>query len=305
MAAGALALPAQAQEPEQLAITGEGVRGAPVSARREGPGHAVGPVFERMERAGLDLHQRNLVLAGATGAAFALYGWNKWWDRGFSGDFRVGREGWFGSDTQYGGTDKLGHLFTNYASTRLLAQAFEAAGNGREDSIRLAAWTSLGIFTGIEVLDGLSRDFRFGPEDALANAAGVGLGVLMLAQPGLDERFDFRFAYRPSTGSRFDPFGDYAGQRYLVVAKADGFPDLRRHRVLRYLELGIGYQARFTPGGERRRDLYVGVSLNLSRLLADTAYQGNKGTTATQRAAETAFEFIQFPAGGYTRHRLD
>lgn len=269
------------------------------------PRRAVGPLFGRLERAGLDLHQRNLLLAGAASAAFAMYGWNKWWSRGFGGGFKVAGEGWFGRGTAYGGTDKLGHLFTNYASARLLTAAFEAAGNGRAESIRLAGWTTLGIFTGIEVVDGLSRDFRFSPEDALMNAAGVGLGVLMQTQPALDEKFDFRFAYRPSIGSSFDPFGDYSGQRYLLVAKADGFKSLRQLPVLRYLELGIGYQARFASGSQRRRDVYVGISLNLSRLLADAAYGASRGTTPTQRAAETAFEFVQLPAGASVRHGLD
>lgn len=265
---------------------------------------ARGP-FASLERAGFDLGERNALIIGTTSAAFLAYGRAKWWDQDFGGGFKTHGEGWFGRGTTYGGADKLGHAFTNYASTRLLTRAFQANGNAREDSVRLAALTSIGIFTGIEVLDGFSRQYRFSAEDALMNVAGAGLGVVMESLPGLDEKFDFRFGYRPSAGSRFDPFGDYSGQRYLIVAKADGFAALRNVPVLRYLELGVGYQARFMPDGERRRDAYVGVSLNLSRLLADGAYGGRSGSTSFQRAAELAFELVQFPTAAYVRKGLD
>lgn len=277
---------------------GSGLHAEPSKPRPTGP-------FAAPERSGFDLDQRNILLIGTTTAAFAAYGRAKWWDQGFGGGFKTAGEGWFGRNTDNGGTDKLGHMFTTYTGTRLLASAFAAAGNGREASVRLAGWTTLGIFTGIEVVDGLSRNWRFSPEDALMNAAGVALGVLMENRPGLDEKIDLRFAYRKSSGSRFDPFGDYAGQRYLLVLKAEGFDALRSTPALRYLELGIGYQARFTPGGERRRDVYVGVSLNLSRLLADAAYGGQRASTPAQRVAETAFEYLQLPVGGYVRRSID
>lgn len=263
------------------------------------------PLLSRAQFRDLDLGERNALIIGATTTAFAVYGNAKWWDTGFAGGFKSKGEDWFGSGTQYGGADKLGHGFTNYASTRLLTRAFQAAGNAHEESVRLAAWTSVGIFTGIEVLDGFSRKYRFSGEDALMNFAGAGLGVLMETQPALDAKFDFRFGYRPSAGSGFDPFGDYSGQRYLLVAKADGFDSLRQVPMLRYLELAVGYQARFEAGGERRRDAYVGVSLNLSRLLADGFYGGRGGSTPFQRGAEMAFELVQFPTAGYVRRGID
>lgn len=266
---------------------------------------AAGGPFANLDPAGLDAGARNALIIGATSAAFLAYGRAKWWDQGFGGGFKSRGEGWFGSGSEYGGADKLGHMFTNYAGTRLLTRAFRAAGNGPEDSVRLAAWTTLGIFTGIEVLDGFSRNYRFSGEDALMNVVGVGLGAIMESQPGLDAKFDIRFGYRPSAGSRFDPFGDYSGQRYLLVAKADGFDALRYVPILRYLEFGVGYQARFTPGGERRRDAYAGISLNLSRLLADGAYGGLSGSTPFQRGAELSFELVQFPTAGYVRKALD
>lgn len=249
---------------------------------------------------------RNRLIIGGGATLFAAYGMAKWWRSGFGRGFKTTNEGWFSASTQYGGADKLGHLYSAYGTMRLFTPAFEAAGNDRDAAVRLAAWTTVGIFTGIEVADGFSRKYRFSPHDAIMNVAGTVLGVMLEANPELDAVFDFRVAYRPSPGSGFDPFGDYSGQRYLLVTKADGFAPLRNAGVLRYLELAVGYGARgFEGTGERRRDLYVGVSLNLSRLLADAAYGGRTHSTPVQRGADMVFEFVQFPTATYGRHRLD
>ncbi len=254
----------------------------------------------------LDLRLRNAAIIGTGTALLAAYGQTHWWQAGFGGGFKTTNEGWFGRGTEYGGTDKLGHMYSNYASVRLLTPLFEAAGNSRESSVALAGWTTAGLFVGVEVLDGFSRRYRFSPQDAVMNVLGAGLGVALELRPELDEKFDFRIAYRRSPGSRFDPFGDYSGQRYLLVTKADGFEALRRHTAARYLELSLGYQARgFEAGGERRRDLYLGVSLNLSRLLADAAYGGRLQSTPVQRVAERVFELVQLPTAGYVRRSLD
>jgi hypothetical protein len=253
-----------------------------------------------------DLTLRNAAIIGTASVLVATYGRAKWWDEGFGGGFKTTNEGWFGQDTAYGGTDKLGHMFSTYASVRLLAPLFETAGNSREASIHLAGWTALGIFTAIEVVDGYSNNWKFSPQDALMNLAGSVLGVVLEGHPDLDDKFDFRLAYKRSPGSSWDPFGDYSGQRYLLVTKADGFEALRRKPLLRYLEFAVGYQARgFDNGGERRRDLYVGVSLNLARLLADGAYAGQMHTTPVQRGAERVFELLQFPTAVYSSYSLD
>jgi hypothetical protein len=253
-----------------------------------------------------NLPLRNAAIIGSGAAAVAAYGMSKWWNTGFGGGFKSVNEGFFGRDTPYGGADKLGHMYFDYAGVRLMTPLFEAAGNTPDASVRLAAWSTLGIMTAVEVADGFSRQYRFSPQDALMNVAGTLLGVVLQTHPELDEKFDFRVAYRRSPGSGFNPFSDYSGQRYLLVAKADGFAPLRENRWLRYVELGIGYQARgFDPGGERRRDVYVGLSLNLSRLLADTAYDGRMHSTPLQRGTDRLFELVQFPAAAYVNNRLD
>ena len=262
-----------------------------------------------------DAGRTQLLSAGmitAHSLAIGLYGANKWWNQGFSGQFRTEREGWFGRNTYAGGADKLGHLYINYVSTRLFARAFHWAGNSSEEALALAAWTTAGTYAAVEVLDGLSRQWRFSREDLAMNLAGVGAALLLEKNPDLDRLLDLRLLYWPSrqNGRQFEPFGDYAGQTYLVVAKASGIPRLRSHPLLRYVEFAVGYNARGfpessnrPPGGSGSRSLYVGLSLNLSELMERNAARDGAPPGNVMKAAGTFLEFIQVPGTAvFTKH---
>ena len=129
------------------------------------------------------------------------------------------------------------------SGTRVVTRAFEALGNEPAAAQRLAAWSTLAVMLGIEVLDGYSKRYSFSWEDAAMNVVGVGLGYLMERNRDLDNLLDLRLLYKKS-GSSFDPAGDYSGQTYLLVAKASGVPALRGNSVLRYFELAAGYGTR-------------------------------------------------------------
>ena len=130
---------------------------------------------------------------------------------------------------------------------------------------------------------------------------------MLETHPKLDAIFDFRVDYRRSPfASNFNPFGDYSRQKYLFVVKADGFAPLRENRFLRYIEFAGGYGTRgYDTGGERHRDAYAGLSLNLARLLADGAYDSRMHSTAFQRGTDRLFDLVQFPAIGYVRRSMD
>jgi hypothetical protein len=247
---------------------------------------------------------RNSAIIGGGAVVLFGYGYSKWWKDGFTGDFRRRSEGAFGRDTEFLGIDKLGHVFTGYFATRSMQRLFTAVGNTPDDALRLAAITTWGAMAAMEVLDGFSRDYRFSHEDLVANTVGVALGYVMEKNPGLDRLVDFRFGYRASPLSSWDPPGDYAGQRFHLALKADGVEALREVPVLKYLELNMSYRGSGvdTPDeyslhdfAQRRREVFFGVSLDLSRLLADAAYGGRRGSTRVQRAADFAFEFFQPP----------
>jgi Predicted periplasmic lipoprotein (DUF2279) len=264
--------------------------------------HSASQGVDRQPNLGL----RNTLIVGAGATLVAAYGFSKWWQSGFGGGFKTTNEGWFGAGTSYGGADKFGHLYSNYAGVRLLAPIFESAGNSPEASVSLAAWSTLGIYTAVEVADGFSRSWKFSPQDGITNVAGTALGVVMETHPEIDAIFDFRLDYRRAPGdSDFDPFGDYSAQKYLLVIKADGFAPLRQRRLLRYLEVAVGYGTRGYDTGERNRDVYLGLSLNLARLLADGVYEGRMHSTAVQRGFERLFDLVQFPTIGYLRRSVD
>ena len=261
-----------------------------------------------------NLRLRNtLAIAGTTSVMFA-YGYSSWWRDGFTTKFRTVNEGAFGRDTPFHGIDKLGHAHFNYTGTRALIPVFEALGNSPEAARSLAAWTLWGTMTGVEVLDGFSHHYRFSHEDFIANTIGASLGWFMASHPEWDEKIDFRLQYRPSQLSSWNPPGDYAGQRYWLMVKADGFESLRRIPVLRYLEAGVGYGA---PGVDtpdewiyhdfalKRREVFFGVSLNVARVIADVFYGGRRGTTPAQRLAEGVLDAIQHPAITYWGRDLD
>lgn len=261
-----------------------------------------------------DALRRTHWLIGAGAAGVALYGATHWWKDGVTGHFRTVNEGWFGQDTYAGGADKLGHAYSAYAGTRLLARGFEELGNAPERSLWLAAGTSLGVLTAVEVVDGYSKKYSFSKEDAIMNALGTGLGVLLETKPELDEVLDFRVRYWPSDEARrlnqVDPVDDHSGQTYLLVAKAAGFAALRKHEPLRYLELAVGYGSRgYEPNigadAEHSRHIYYGISLNLAEILGDTLFRGSYKGGRTQRVTNTVLEFVQVPGtAALADHRL-
>jgi len=251
---------------------------------------------------------RNAGLIAGGSLLVGAYGMAKWWDDGFTGNFRSENEGWFGQNTKYGGADKIGHAWFSYVGARLLAQGFEAVGNESAPAQKLAFWTAFGVMTAGEVLDGYSRQYRFSKEDVVMNLAGAGFGYLMERHPDLDRLVDFRVLYRKSEGSEWEPAGDYSGQTYLFVAKASGIPALRENSVLRYFELAAGYGTRgydITPGAKGQRNLYFGISLNLSEVLAQTVFRGARERGAAQRSTDLFLEFIQVPGtAALAKHQL-
>lgn len=256
---------------------------------------------------------RALVIGGLGGVL--AYGAKNWWNDGLTHNFSTVNEGWFGQNTYAGGADKFGHAYSTYAGTRLLTNAFEWAGNSRDQSVILSAATVFGTLMAVETVDGFSKRFKFSKEDMVMNAVGTGLGVLFEKNKRLDDLLDFRLHYWPSGDARrlnqVSPVNDYSGQTYLLVAKASGMPQLKNHEVLRYFELAVGYGSRGyepnegAPYPDRHRNLYFGISLNISELLRGTAYRGASAPSRTQRATETVLEYIQIPGTAVmASHRL-
>ena len=270
--------------------------------------------------------RRTQLLISSYIAGVGLYGYLAWWSKDVTrnietddgdflrtetvsnrtSDFHVNNEGWFDLDTPNGGADKLGHAYSSYVSTRLMTQGFKWAGYSRQRAAKLAGLTTGAVMLGVEVMDGFTVEYGFSKEDLVMNLSGVGIGTLLELYPQWDDVFDIRFLYWRSDhakqlGER-DPISDYSGQTYLLVTKASGIPALRDHQFLRYFELAIGYGSRgyqptpgkYEPQFPKERNLYYGISINLSQLLNDFMFGADK-LSRSQYVTEGILEYIQVP----------
>jgi len=219
-----------------------------------------------------ELRRKTLVLNTAVAGGILAWGVINW--EYFQGAPRAGREGWFNLDTGSGGADKVGHMYVTYVAGMAFRGVYLDWGYQPESADKLGLLSSLGAMTLMELGDSFSTEFGFSYEDALMNLAGAGFGYLMLRFPELDRKLDFRAEYLPEFGGdfSFDLVTDYEHLKYLLVLKGEGF-DALAESWLRFLELHAGYYTRnfedFVTGGpdQRERTLYVGVGLNVGKLL--------------------------------------
>ncbi len=205
-------------------------------------------------------------------SAIVAWGFTQW-DYG-SEDLHSGNEGWFGRDTSNGGSDKLGHFYTNYLMTRILGPIFHDWGYSRKDAALWAAVSS-GIQSVVvmEVGDATSPEHGFSYEDALMDLLGSVIGYYWYRYPSVAEKIDFRVEYWPDSDTRTstDFTTDYENMKHLMALKAEGF-DMFRNNLGKYFEVQFGYYTRnfhhnSTPIEDRERYLYAGIGVNLSSLL--------------------------------------
>jgi hypothetical protein len=209
--------------------------------------------------------EAGIALGGIT--AIGLTSWN--WG---SSSFNFNPEGWFGKETSSGGVDKLGHAFTSYAMTNVLADRLVREGRSPERAALSAALTAQALMLYVEVFDGFSHDHGFAREDVIMNLLGPGLAYARTVSPRLRDTVDFRMEYQPSGHTGFRPFSDYPGQKFLAAVKLSGF-DALKNTPLRYLELQTGYYTRGFSRLERAdgmaptRHSFVGIGINMNELL--------------------------------------
>jgi Predicted periplasmic lipoprotein (DUF2279) len=197
------------------------------------------------------------------------------WDYG-SADFHWEDEGWFDSDTRYGGADKLGHAFMAYSFASIYNNIYRSWGYSQEEAIRKGATSSWLLMTLIEVGDGYSDSQGFCWQDEVMNTVGVGMAYLRHRFPAVRERVDFRMEWFPSPalrhGEQHGFFTDYSGQKYLLAFKPDGFLKTG-DPLLKALEFQVGYYTRgYSAGDEdffkrQHRYGYIGIGLNVTYLL--------------------------------------
>ena len=255
----------------------------------------------------------SLALVGGVYAAFWLICYEAWW--GAAGhpkhDFEWIKDGWFASSTYSGGADKLGHIYATHVLTRATAGLLREGGWNPVLSTVLGVTASTGTYFLFEMRDGYYTGFS--KNDMAANLLGAGLGVVMMHVPWLDERFDTRLQYWPSSGylqdfhrEGFNFNEDYTGMTFLLAYHLSTIEPIERlDAPLRFADLVIGFNAEnYRPrptevDALQRQHIYLGVSINLQRL-ADELWLGRHprfGDDAgrTHRFTQFATEFFNLP----------
>ncbi len=214
----------------------------------------------------------------------------------------------FGGFTYAGGADKAGHFYTTYAFARLGAQILIDRGWSRPAAVLLNVTFTLGLYTLVEIRDGLHPGYGFSMQDYAANILGATAAALLLLSPALDRLFDVRMRYVPSKLYRrallhehdIDLSEDYSGQTVMLAFHLGGVDAIRKSPtfgILRYIDLLIGYSTRGflpkpDPSVNRKQELFVGVSLNLVEVLRDLYPDGQRMGWAAKGLADFS-EYVQ------------
>lgn len=202
-------------------------------------------------------------------------------------------EGWFGNDTESGGADKLGHLYTSYVAAHGLSYLYESWCFSKHDASLYGALSSFAILGYMELGDSFS-EHGFSREDIWMNAIGSIAGYYLYENESLARKIDIRWEYG------FDPGGsdfttDYENSKYLLAVKLNGFEAVRSS-AFKHLELHVGYYSRGfdDPVKIKERNLYVGLGINLTDLFK------RKGMKKTA----VFFNYMQLP-GTYLATEID
>lgn len=231
-----------------------------------------------------DLWRVNLIGIGAV-TAWGVVNWDY-----FSNSPKSTPEGWFDNDTDSGGADKLGHLYTSYVMAHGLSSLYERWCFSQQDAALYGALSSLAILGYMEFGDAFSR-YGFAREDFIANGAGALLGYYLYKSPDLARKVDLRWEYGLHPNDS-DFSTDYENSKYLFALKLNGF-DALQTTWLRHIELQLGYYTRgFDDATEiRQRNLYFGIGINLTDLFSRHGY---KKTGAVLRYLQIPGSNVEF-----------
>ncbi|MFT3698718.1 MAG: DUF2279 domain-containing protein [Kofleriaceae bacterium] len=254
------------------------------------------------------------------GGAYAVFGGWMYvaWYRNHRdlADFKWGGDGWLGSTTYAGGADKFGHAWATMSlargGTELLHQW---GGYSMLKSSLIATAMSEALFIGVEVRDGFTFEFSF--SDLTGDTVGALIALALSNFPRLDELFDYRVQYFPSsiyldkldgsspcpTGgcSRWNIAEDYSGQTYLLAFHLGGIHALRDSEYggwSRFVDVTAGFQTRdYKPPPDAamnpkpRQDMFIGVSLNMQGVL-DTLLSNHH---TAKKITHGMFEIFNLP----------
>jgi len=229
----------------------------------------------------------SLVALGASYTMFGSWMYVAWYrnHRDLASGFKWGGDGWLGSRTYAGGADKFGHAWSTMALARGGTELLHQWGGFRTlEASLIATAASEALFIGVEVRDGFTFEFSF--SDLAGDTIGALAALALSNFPRLDELFDFRVQYFPSSiylrkldGSSPCPEGgcsrwniaeDYSGQTYLLAFHLGGIHELGDQRWgvwAKYVDVVAGFGTRdYKPppdsAADPRQRVFIGLSVN-------------------------------------------
>ncbi len=186
----------------------------------------------------------SIVTIGAGATAFI--GLNELWYK----DYPRSSFHFFNDSKEWMQMDKFGHAFTSYQIGRNFYNTLRTGDSNRNKSIFLGGASGLLYLTGIEILDGKSKQWGFSNSDMIANTFGY---FLFASQEYfLQQQFiSMKFSYQKSAFANLRPetFGrnfqqrllkDYNGQTYWFSAPLS-LNHAHTKRFTKWLCISIGY----------------------------------------------------------------
>lgn len=183
--------------------------------------------------------------------------------------------------------DKMGHGFAAYHLASFNSMTLRWAGVTSETSRWVGVGTSLAFMTGIELMDGHSKEWGFSWADISANSAGA---MLYIGQELLweEQRIIPKFSFSPTpyAGARSNVLGnsiaeqvfkDYNGQTYWLSSNVASFFESKS--IPKWLNVAVGYGSTgmltakdkitnlvFLPDDVRTRRFYLSLDVDLTKI---------------------------------------
>lgn len=214
---------------------------------------------------------RTMRLSGAMLAAVPVGGYLVWWRGKDLTNFRVEREGWFGSDGYAGGADKTGHLYATALAGDLMQRFYVRLGHTPSD----ARWLSIGAVTIGGLLIETGDGFKYGgasPEDVAMNLAGAIIGA-QIAFHGRENLLGLRYGQVSNPRQPHDgpPLEHYSREISAFDLKFAGLTETPLSRGAgRFLMLSLTYGSRGyreLPPDRRERNVGLELGLNIPEIL--------------------------------------
>jgi hypothetical protein len=234
---------------------------------------------------------------------------------------RCGLLGWAGDTTYAGGEDKFGHAWSTMSLARLGTEILNQwGGYDRDRSMLVATGLAELLFVGVEVRDGFFFEFSF--SDLGGDTVGALAALALMHWPRLDEMFDFRVQYWPSSAylkkldgsspcptggcSRWNIAEDYSGQTYLLafhLSSIHALRDMEYGTWSRFVDVTLGFDTRnYKPPPDPTdmvkptQQMFIGVSLNAQGIL-DYLLEGHTSEAArkTRKVTHGLFEVFNLP----------